>query len=57
MIILATIFLNIGHPGLIFEPKNKTLGSVDAAAASRGGVKDEQYSSSDEVRENSSAAV
>jgi hypothetical protein len=57
MIILATIFLNIGHPGLIFEPKNKTLGSVDAATASNGGVKDEQYSSSDEVRENSSAAV
>jgi hypothetical protein len=53
MIILATIFLNIGHPGLIFEPKNKTLGS----AVSSGGVKDEQYSSSDEVREMGSAAV
>ena len=54
MIILATIFLNIGHPGLIFEPKNKTLGF---ATVSSGGVKDEQYSSSDEVREMGSAVV
>ena len=53
MIILATIFLNIGHPGLIFEPKNKTLGSATVSA----GVKDEQYSSSDEVREMGSAVV
>jgi hypothetical protein len=56
MIILATIFLNIGHPGLIFDPKNKTSSSV-AATAPTGNIKDEQYSSSDEVRENSSAAV
>jgi hypothetical protein len=55
MIILATIFLNIGHPGLIFESKHKDPASVvtDTPAS----VKNEQYSSSDETRENSSAAV
>lgn len=58
MIILATIFLNIGHPGLIFDPRNKSLSSVvNAAAAPTGSVKDEQYSSSDEIRENRSSAV
>jgi hypothetical protein len=57
MIILATIFLNIGHPGLIFDPRGKTSGSVVDATALIGGVKDEQYSSGDEVRERSSGAV
>jgi hypothetical protein len=56
MIILATIFLNIGHPGLIFDPRNKASASVPAIAPT-GTPKDEQYSSSDEVRENGSAAV
>ena len=56
MIILATIFLNIGHPGLIFDPRNKASGSVvDATPA--GTVKDEQYSTSDEIRVSNSAAV
>ena len=57
MIILATGFLNIGHPGLIFDPRGKTLGSVVDATAPSGGVKDEQYSSGDEVRKGSSGAV
>jgi hypothetical protein len=52
MIILATIFLNIGHPGLIFEPGNKT-----SIAAPIDNVKDEHYSSSDEVREGNSTVV
>jgi hypothetical protein len=56
MIILATIFLNIGHPGLIFDPRNKTMASA-AATAPAGDVKDEQYSSSDEARENNRAVV
>jgi len=57
MIILAAIFLNIGHPGLIFDPRNKTMASAAAATAPAGDVKDEQYSSSDEARENSRAVV
>jgi hypothetical protein len=55
MIILATIFLNIGHPGLIFEPRHKNPACV--VSDKPAGVKNEQYSSGDETGENSSAAV
>jgi hypothetical protein len=60
MITLATIFLNIGHPGLIFDPRNKSSASAvvaDAADMPAETVKYEQYRSSEEVRERGSAAV
>jgi hypothetical protein len=60
MIVLATVFLNIGHPGLIFDPRNKSSDPavvVDATGMPAETVKYEQYNSSDEVRERDSAAV
>jgi hypothetical protein len=54
MIVLAAIFLNIGHPGAIFGPRNKTSALI-VAATPTGNTKDEQYSSSDEVRERNTA--
>jgi len=53
MIILGAIFLNIGHPGLIFDSSSKT--STSAADQSVDIVKDEQYISGEESRETSSA--
>jgi hypothetical protein len=44
MIILGVIFLNIGHPGLVFDPRKKITGSTTA-------VKNVSASSSDEDKE------
>lgn len=42
MIILATLSLNVGHPGLAFGPRN------DGATKSS---RDEEYTSSEEVKQ------
>jgi hypothetical protein len=44
MITLGTIFLNIGHPGLVFDPRKNNM-SFKAA------TKDEPASSSDEDKQ------
>jgi hypothetical protein len=41
MITLGTIFLNIGHPGLVFDPRKNNM-------ASKAVTKGESASSSDE---------
>ena len=46
MICLAVIFLNIGHPGLVFDPRKNNIGTKAAA-------KEEPASSSDEEKERS----
>lgn len=46
MILLGTIFLNIGHPGLVFAPSRNGSDSSPVAT-----VKDEQYSSSEEAKQ------
>ena len=45
MICLAVIFLNIGHPGLVFDPRKNNMAPK---AASKG----EPLSSSDEEKES-----
>jgi hypothetical protein len=44
MIILGVIFLNIGHPGLVFDPRKNNMASQTA-------VKNVSASSSDEDKE------
>jgi len=56
MVALGAIFLNIGHPGLIFDPSNKVSAS-SAAVTPVETVKDKQYSSTDEVGESRSSTV
>jgi hypothetical protein len=45
MITLGTIFLNIGHPGLVFDPRKNNM-------ASRAAAKDEPTSSSEEDKQS-----
>lgn len=45
MIILGTMFLNIGHPGLVFAPNRQGTASAPVAP-----IKDEHYSSGEESK-------
>jgi len=45
MITLGAIFLNIGHPGLIFDPRKNNMATTAA-------VKAEPISSSDEDKQS-----
>jgi len=45
MITLGTIFLNIGHPGLVFDPRKNNM-------TSRATAKVETASSSDEDKQS-----
>lgn len=45
MITLGVIFLNIGHPGLVFDPRKNNM-------ASKAAVKDVSASSSDEDKQS-----
>jgi hypothetical protein len=55
MIILATIFLNIGHPGLIFDPRETSPATVIPTEIDK--TEQDGSSSSDEARQGTSATV